>query len=151
MRSKSGIEDLSKSFLLLLSFLLFAFQNSCSTPVQRTVAPQNRIPLTRDTQQGGSWESSDASLEYQFLKQSGITKLSVRGRARAKYDQFTVSVLFLDADGKILERRSIYNSGFRGEPTPKKRFRRDFENTLEIPPEATHMAFQSSLRPYVGR
>jgi len=32
-----------------------------------------------------------------------------------------------------------------------KRFRKDFENTLEIPLEATHMAFQSSLRLFVGR
>ena len=151
MRSKMVIGDVSKSFLVLLSFLLFAFHNSCSTPGQRTVAPQNRILLTRDAQQGGTWESNDAAVEYQYLKQSGVTKLSVRGRAKAKYDQFTVSVLFLDADGKILERGSVYNSGFRGEPTQKKRFRKDFENTLEIPLEATHMAFQSSLRPYVGR
>jgi hypothetical protein len=141
----------SKSFLVLLSFLLFAFQNSCSTPGQRTVAPQNRIPLTRDAQQGGSWESSDASLEYQYLKESGVTKLSFRGRAKAKYDEFIVSVVFLDADGKILERRNVYNSGYRGEIIPKKRFRQDFENTLEIPQEATHMAFQSLLRPYIGR
>ena len=151
MKSRPLITAVSKNILLLLSFLLLAFQSSCSTPGQRTIAPQNLIPLTRDAQQGGSWESNDASLEYHYIKASGITKLSVRGRARAKYDQFTVSVLFLEADGKILERRSVYNSGFRGEPTQKKRLRRDFESTHEIPPEATHMAFQSSLRPFVGR
>ena len=141
----------SKSILWLLSFLLFVLSSSCSTPGERRIAPQNRIPLARDDQQGGSWESRDAAIEYRYLKESGITKLSVRGRARAKYDQFTVSVLFLDADGRILERRNIYNSGFRAELVPKKRFRREFENTIAIPPEATHMAFQSTLQPYVGR
>ncbi|MGD9043071.1 MAG: hypothetical protein PVG06_05120 [Desulfobacterales bacterium] len=151
MKSKTAIADVSKSILLLFAFLLLAFPNGCSTPGQPTIAPQNRIPLARDAQQGGSWESSDATLEYRYIKESGITKLGVRGRARAKYDQFTVSVLFLDADGRILERGSIYNSGFRVGRVPSKRLRNDFENTLEIPQAATHMAFQSSLIPYVGR
>ncbi len=91
-----AIGDVSKSFLVLLSFLLFAFQNSCSTPGQRTVAPQNRIPLTRDAQQGGSWESNDAFLEYQYLKQSGVTKLSVRGRARK------ILEILVDFRGRVL-------------------------------------------------
>ena len=60
-----------------------------------SVAPERRIPLFKDTPNEGSWESSDVTLEYQYLKQIGVIQLSATGKALRGYDQLTGCVLFV--------------------------------------------------------
>ena len=97
---------------VILSILWLAFQLSCVSPSQRMVAPERRIPLVKDTPQEGSWESIDVALTYHYVEQTGVLQLSVKGKAKRKYDQLVVSVELVDAEGKILETKSIYNLDF---------------------------------------
>ena len=134
-------------FLILLMASMGPFVNA-----QRTVAEKDRIPLSQDASNQGTWESSDVSLDYQYVRQGEKITLTFQGRAKAKYDQLIVRVAFLDAQGKILDRKIVYNSGYRGELSRSKKYRKKrFEKSFEIPPQTTHMAFQSLLKPYVGR
>ncbi len=151
MRSKKMILELFKYKFVILSIILVAFQFSCVGPGQMTVAPERRIPLFKDTLQKGSWESSDVTLEYQYVKQPGVIQLSVTGKAKQKYDQLSVWVLFVDAQGKILETQSIYNSGFRTEDKATKREKGTIEKTFQMLLATTDIAFQSSLKTRVGR
>jgi len=151
MELKKTFGRASKSCLLLLLILWIASM-SPFVNAQRTVAEKNRIPLSQDASNDGTWESSDVSLDYQYIRQAGTIKLTFKGRAKAKYDQLIVRVVFLDAQAKILDRKTIYNSGFRGELSRSKKYRKkSFEKTFDIPLQTTHMAFQSLLKPYVGR
>ena len=152
MRFKKRI--ILKSFkykLVILSVLWVAFQSSCVGPGQMTVALERRIPLVKDTAQEGSWESVDVALKYQYVEQTGVIQLSVTGKAKRKYDQLVVWVELVDAEGKILETKSIYNSGFRSGLSRGKPHKGTIEKTLEIPPETTAIAFQSSLKPHRTR
>ncbi len=134
-------------FLILLMASMAPFVNA-----QRTVAERDRIPLSQDASNQGTWESSDVSLDYQYVRQGEKITLTFQGRAKAKYDQLIVRVAFLDAQGNILDRKIVYNSGYRGELSRSKKYRKKrFEKSFEIPPQTTHMAFQSLLKPYVGR
>ena len=151
MRSKKIILEAFKCMFVILSILLVVFQYSCAGPGQMTVAPEQRIPLFKDTPEEGSWESSDVALKYQYVKQTGVIQLSVTGKAKRGFDQLNVWVLFLDAEGKVLETKSIYNSGFRTADKATKREKGTIEKTFEMPLETTHIAFQSSLKPRVGR
>jgi hypothetical protein len=131
--------------------IFVVFQSGCVSPGQMAVAPANRIPLFGSSPHEGSWESSDVVLEYQYVKQTGIIQLDVTGKAKRGYDQLNVWVLFVDAEGKVLERQTIYNSGFRSGTSKQRPHKGKIERTFEMPLETTHIAFQSSWQPRLGR
>ena len=135
MEPKKIILEAFKCMFVILSILLVVFQYSCAGPGQMAVAPERRIPLFKDTPNEGSWESSDVALEYQYVKQTGVIQLSVTGKAKRKYDQLNVWVLFVDAEGKVLETESIYNSGFRSGSSRTKPHKDTIEKTFEMPLE----------------
>jgi hypothetical protein len=66
-------------------------------------------------------------------------------------DQLNVWVVFVDADGKVLEKKSIYNSGFRSGTSKRRPQKGTIEKTFEMPLETTHIAFQSSWQLRLGR
>jgi hypothetical protein len=116
-----------RSCLLFLSILLIACQG-----MQRTVAPEDRISLRQGGPHTGIWESNTIFLEYQYYKLAGEFKLSVQVKAKTKvrYDGFKVHVLFVDAEGRVLQRKEV--AVYR------------LDNTFEMPPQATHISFQAN-------
>ena len=116
-----------KSCLLFISILLIACQG-----MQRSVAPADRISLRQGGPHTGIWESNTIFLEYQYYKLAGEFKLSVQVKAKTKvrYDGFKVYVLFVDAEGRVLETKevAVYL----------------FDNTFEMPPQATYISFQAN-------
>jgi hypothetical protein len=131
-----------KCCLLFLSILLIACQGL------QTVAPKHRIALLQGGPHAGSWESNDVYLEYQYVRQPGIIKLSISIKAKFRFNQLSVWVSFLDSEGKILETKSIYNSGYLRESSRERRYKGSVEKTFEMPTETNHLAFRSSLQPY---
>jgi hypothetical protein len=116
--------------------------------LQTTVAAQDRIPLLQAGPHAGSWESNDVSLEYQYVAQQGTFKLTIGGEAKRKYDQLSVWIKFLDAQGKVLGTETVFNSGFRMELS---RGKNAIEKTFEIPAGSTQFVFQSMLKERLGR
>jgi hypothetical protein len=116
-----------KSCLLLLSILLIACQG-----MQRTVAPEDRISLRQGGPHTGIWESNTIFLEYQYYKLAGEFKLSVQVKVKTKvrYDGFKVYVLFVDSEGRVLERKEV--AVYR------------LDNTFEMPPETTFISFNAN-------
>ena len=151
MKSNKLSTDAFKTLLLFLIILIFASQNSCSTSRIITVAPENRIPLIQDTPQEGTWESGDVFLEYEFVKEEGTVGLIIDGRTKRRLDQIAVWVLFLDKEGRLLEKETVYNSGFRTKRTKARRIEGTIERAFEVPPETHYLAFQSKQEPYRGR
>ena len=147
MRLKKIILESFNYKLVILSVLWVVFQSGCVGPGQMTVAPEKRIPLSKDSPQEGSWESYDVVLKYQFVEKTGVIQLSVTGKAKRGYDQLVIWVKLVDAEGKVLDTISIYNSGFRSGLSRGKPHKGTIEKTLEIPPGTTAIAFQSSLKP----
>jgi hypothetical protein len=129
--------------LIFFSMVLVSCQG-----LQTTVAARDRIPLLQGGPHAGSWESNDVSLEYQYVAQEGTFKLSIGGEAKRKYDQLSVWIKFLDEQGKVLETKSVFNSGFRMELS---RGKDAIEKTFGIPIGSTQFAFQSMLKDRLGR
>ena len=146
MSLKKVILELFNYKLLILSILWVAFQFSCVGPDQITIAPERLIPLVKDTPQQGFWESNDVALEYQYVEQNGAIQLSVTGQSKRGYDKLVVWVNLVDAQGKILETKSIFNSGYRSERSHGKSQKGTIEKTLEMPPGTTAIAFESLLK-----
>ena len=119
-----------KSRLLLLSILLIACQG-----MQRTVAPEDRISLRQGGPHTGIRESKLTLLEYQYYKLSGEFKLSVqvKVKTKARYAGIKVYVLFVDAEGSILERNEVAVY--------------PLDNTFKMPPEVTYISFHTYVQP----
>ena len=129
--------------LLFLSILLIGCQGL------QTIAPKDRIALLQGGPHTGSWESSDVLLKYEYVRQPGLIKLGIDLEAKDKFDQLSVWVSFLDTEGKILETKSIYNSGYRRDLSMNRRVEGSVEKTFEVPMGAHHLALQSSSMPYM--
>jgi hypothetical protein len=144
---KRKILKSSRHKLLIFIILSVVFQSGCVGPGQMTVPPEKRIPLVKNTPQEGSWESYDVALKYKYVEQTGVIQLNVSGRAKRGYDQLVVWMKLVDEEGKVLETKNIYNSGYRAGSKRGKPHKGTIEKTLEIPPGTTAIAFQSSLTP----
>jgi hypothetical protein len=149
MKSNKLKKDAFKTLLFFLVILIFAGLNSCST-TGRTVAPEDRIPVIADKPQQGTWESQHVVLEYDFVKENGTVGLIIDGRTKRRLDQIVVRVLFLDKQGKILERETVFNSGFRTQRTKARRMQGTIERAFEVPKGTQYLAFQSMKQPYRG-
>ena len=151
MRSNKLKKDGFKTLLFFLIILVFAAQNSCSTTGSMTVAPEDRIAVIPDQPQKGTWESKNVVLEYEFVKEEGTIGLFIDGRTKRRLDQVALWVLFLDKEGRLLERESVFNSGFRSKRTRARRMEGTIERAFEVPEGTKYLAFQSQENPYRGR
>ncbi len=118
------------SCLMLFSILLIACQG-----LQRTVAPEDRISLRQGGPHTGIQESKAILLEYQYFNLSGEFKISVKIKVKTKirYAGITAWVLFVDAEGSILERNEV--AVYR------------MDNTFKMPPEVTYISFHTYRQP----
>ena len=133
---------------IIRCLLFFSMVLATCQGLQATVAAQNLIPLQQGGPHAGSWESGDVSLEYQYVAQQDTFKLNIGGKAKRGYDQLSVWIKFFDAQGKVLETKTVFNSGFRQKLLRPKG---GIEKTFEIPPSSTQFAFQSMLKLREGR
>ena len=142
MELKKATMGAFKYCLLFISILLIACQGL------KSIAPKDRIDLLQGGPHAGSWESNDVFLKYEYVRQPSTIKLDINIKAKMKFDQLLVWVSFLDTEGKILETKGIYNSGYRTEVSMKRTYDGRVEKTFEVPMGTHHFGFQSSLVPY---
>jgi len=128
MELKHVIRSAVKSVFLFLLLLSIACQG-----VQKTVKPEDRISLLEGGPHSGNWKSQRVSLDYQYYKQSAQIRLSVQAKVitEAPYEGLEVWVQFVDAQGNVIEEKSIYSG----------------ENTFNIPPGTSDLAFRTFLEP----
>ena len=146
MEFKEIIMVVLKSCLFFLLLVLIPCQSSLARS-KKPVSPENRIAIVDVNQNSGSWDSSDVILTYQYDTLSGSIRLNVRGKAKQKYDELKVWVLFVDAEGMVLDKKLVYGSGYR---TGQRSRGFSAEKTYTLPPKTTSMAFRSLLTPYLG-
>ena len=116
--------------------------------LQTAVAARDLFPLQQGGPHTGAWESSDVVVDFKYVAQQGSFKLDIGGKAKRGYDQLSVWIKFTDAQGKVLEKKSVYNSGFRQKLL---RAQGRIEKTYEIPPNTTQFTFHSMLQLRQGR
>ena len=139
MESKKGIMGAFISCILFLSILLIACQG-----IQR-IEPKDRTSLLQSGPHAGTWESIDVFIEYQYVNQPGIIKLNIQAKAKRLYDKLEIWVSFCDAEGKILETKSVYNSGHLTRPLEERPRKVSIGKTFEVPLETNCLMFQSKL------
>ena len=127
------------SCIFFLSILWVACQG-----IQK-IESKDRTSLLQGGPHAATWESIDVFLEYQYVNPPGIIKLNIQGKAKRLYDKLEIWVSFCDAEGKILETKSVYNSGHLTKPLEERPRKVSIEKTFEVPLETNSLVFQSKL------
>jgi len=142
MEPKKFIGKALIGFLVICLIVL-----SACVGTQTMVAPQDSTSLVQGGPHTGSWESNDVNLNYQYVYQPGTLKLNFGGSAKRGYDQLLIWITFFDAQGKLLETKSVFSSGFRQNFS---KGRGSNEKTFEIPMDSTQFSFKSMLKVRTG-
>ena len=150
MDSTKVKQNAFKALFFFTIVLAFAAFNGCATS-SHTVAPENRIAVVPDQPQKGTWESKNITLEYEFVKEGGTLGLFIDGKTRRRMDEVALWVLFLNSEGRVLERETVFNSGFRTKRARARRLEGTIERAFEVPAGTKYLAFQSQERPYRSR
>ena len=120
------IAERCKNCIWWLAVLLIACQG-----MHKTVTPEDWIFLRQGGPHTGIWESKTVLLEYQYHYLTDEFKLSVQVKAKTKvrYDVIRVYALFVDAEGRVLERKEV--AVYR------------LDNTYKMPPKTTNISFNA--------
>ena len=137
-----------KAGRIIRCLLFFSLVLATCQSLQTTAAARDLFPLQEGGPHAGAWESSDVVVDFKYVAQQGSFKLDIGGKAKRGYDQLSVWIKFADAQGKVLETKSVYNSGFRQKLL---RAQGRIEKTYEIPAGTTQFTFQSMLQLRQGR
>lgn len=138
-------------FLVIMMAILINCNSSSRTG--KMVGEEKRIPLNKGGVQSGTWKTFDYSMNYQYrldqedIQQSGRMEFSgsLRTEGGAK-DSLSIWIDFLDSEGKVLTRKSLFNSGHKAKGKSGS-----FKVNLEAPPGTEAMAFSHNAVDQAGR
>lgn len=141
------------SILLLLGvFLVFT---ACIKDIIGTEIPADkRVPLVKGSPQTGKWEAFEYAMDYEYLytqpKEGTLGSMDFSGSIKKTpggLDSLAIWIYLLDGNGRVVEIKSIYDSGFK----TKKHVRGPFTVTLAISPETAGISFAHTAQLSRGR
>jgi len=141
------------NILLLLGMLLV--YTACKEDIIGTeIEAGKRVPLAKGSQQTGEWKVFEFIMDYKYFytpsKEGAVGLIKFSGslkKSGGSLDGLTIWIYLLDGNGRVLDRKSIYDSPYKAERYKE----RSFNVTLAAPPETTgisfkHVAIESSGR-----
>jgi hypothetical protein len=137
MSEKSIIHRMKKtlySTIILVSLGLFG----CAT-VGSVVPIEKRVELSETRTIEDIFKSDGLTVEYSYTLRDGTMFLTCRAALKFKVDAFDVRLLFLDAQGTVLQQKVVYSSG-----------QRSIEKSLDVPLGTASISFKYSSQPYRG-
>jgi hypothetical protein len=138
MSNGSIIQKTKNTFycaLILVSLGLLG----CAT-VGSVVPVENRVKLLETGTVEDTFKSDGLIVEYRYKLTDGSMLLSCSAALNFRVESFTVRLLFLDAQGTVLQQKAVYSSGTQS-----------IEKSLDVPPGTASISFTYSSQPFRGR
>ena len=120
---------------------------ACAGGVQ-VIPTGEQIPILGSGTHPGQWQSMDAEVRYRYTVDSqSPDRIQVSGTIspRSRLAELKLTMAFLDGEGKVLESRLLYSSGYRQEQIGGT-----FEQTLDLPQDAEAFTFRSQSQAFRG-
>lgn len=122
--------------LLLVSIGLFLFLASCAG-LNRTVSPEQQIPLIRGERQHGTFTQGWESLSYEYVSEGESITLQGEVHSSRSINSIKVRLLFLNQQDTIIGGQFIYHSPYR-----THRWRQSgFQQTVTMPKGTENISF----------
>ena len=128
------------SLAIAAALLIPASQTIGAGGSTHSVSPVDRISIDQP-RSSGQWKAHELTVNYSYSKDQGQIDLSgnivfanflVLGYARLQ--DFRLGVIFLDANGKVIEETGLATNRGAFDPIP-------FKRRVSLPPNAASMAF----------
>ncbi|MFT5726301.1 MAG: hypothetical protein ACI8PB_000419 [Desulforhopalus sp.] len=121
--------------LILVSLGLFG----CAM-VGSVVPVEKRVELLQTGTIKDIFKSNGLIVEYNYTLTDGSMLLSCSAALSFPVESFDVRLLFLDAQGTVLQQKVVYSSRQRSD-----------EKSLDVPPGTASISFMDSSQPFRGR
>ena len=146
---KGGIMKLAKISILLLLGMLFVITGCWEDVTGIEVKAEKRIPLVKGTPQTGKWKVFEYAMNYKYLytqpKEDTLGSIELSGslkKSPSRLDSLSIWIYLLDGNGRVLEKKRIYDSGYK-----KGRYmERSLTVKLTVPPETAGISFGHMAR-----
>ena len=134
-----------KDFTILFALGALVFFIGCQEGlIGKEVPVDRRISLVKSGSQTGRWEAFEYSMNYKYLYTQpkegapGAIEFSASlEKSAGGLDSLSIWMYLLDGNGRIMETKSIYDSGYKA----ASRMDRSFSVTLAAPPETAGISF----------
>ncbi|MFP4347835.1 MAG: hypothetical protein ACLFQY_06100 [Desulfococcaceae bacterium] len=137
-----GFRSLAAVGTLFFLFFLGGCQGNFPGYRGELVAEENRAPLQSGGPHSGVWNTDDLVVQYRYIRQGGTLDLTgnielVGGAANFQtVKRFSLSVYFVDGNGRILEQALLFGAG-----GGRQIYFWSFEKEMQPPPDTRSMAF----------
>jgi hypothetical protein len=128
-----------KNTVLFATIVLICISLLGCSAVGRVVPTENRMELANSTAQE-VFEADGLRVIYSYNLQDDIMSFSCRVSVRFRVQSFNAKLLFLDAQGTVLQQNRVFSSGDRFS-----------EKALVVPSGAVAISFNYSSQPFRGR
>ncbi len=133
-----------KISILLMACALFALGACQQDIIGKEVPADKRVPLVKGSQQTGRWEAFEYAMNYSYLctqpKEGTLGSMEFSAsleKSAGGLDSLSIWMYLLDGNGRVMDIKSIYDSGYK-----EKRYTdRSFDVTLAVPPETAGISF----------
>lgn len=108
--------------------------------VGSVVPVEKRVELLQTGTIEDIFKSNGLTVKYRYTLTGGSMLLSCSAALNFKVESFDVRLLFIDAQGTVLQQKAVYSSEQRSD-----------EKSLDIPPGTASISFMYSSQPFRGR
>ena len=144
-----------RDFTILFALGALVFFSGCQQDLIGKEVPANkRISLVKNESQTGRWETFEYAMNYKYLytqpKEGVPGAIEFSGsleKSAGGLDSLSIWMYLLDKNGRIMEIKSIYDSGYKA----ARRMTRSFTVTLAAPLETAGISFAHTAQASRGR
>jgi hypothetical protein len=142
-QKQGGIMKTGKIAILLLLGGLFVLSGCKGKIIGKEIPADRRIQLVKNSPQTGRWEAFEYALNYKYLytqlKENAIGSIEFSAsleKSAGRLDSLSIWVYLLDATGRVIEIKKIYDSGYK-----EKDMDQSFSLKFAAPPESASISF----------
>lgn len=154
MKEYSTVSFIRSGLLFMLVLTSFGILGCAG--IVSSIPPERRISLVEAENNQGNFSNGSLTIQYNYSLTGGNlvvggSNMMLAGKAtyRDRFDSLDIYVAFLDTAGTVLQKKSIYSSGYRlGEGRVSNR---PFQETLEVPAGSEAITFTYSEVARSGR
>lgn len=153
MRRYATVSFVNAGILCLL-LLVYLGVSGCAG-VGSTIPQERWISLKEGENNQGDFKYGSLALKYSYSLTgssliSGGSNMILAGKAsyQGGYDSLDILILFLDADGTVLQQKFIYSSGYRDRS--EKVSNLDIQKTFAVPAGSAAITFSYSAMERTG-
>lgn len=132
----------STQIILILSLMALVYLglSSCTAGIN-AVSVENRLLFADESSKQGMFSYGDMVVSYSYQANGSLLTISGKVDYQRSFDSLDVYLLLLDANGRVMQKKLVYASGFRTSTDHVHGV--SFQESLVLPSATAGISFDS--------